>query len=164
MKKILFSLLLFPLLGACTSSSDDAAGYLAFLYRYMPLPDSVDYSREFWKRNVETSLRARREMPWGPAIPEREWRHFVLPVRVNNENLDDARTIIYNELKDRVKLMPMRDAILWVNHWCLSHRSVWRGEYLHRCSAASCGHPRTPGLYASLGAYRRQPRMGRGMG
>jgi transglutaminase-like putative cysteine protease len=121
MKKILFSLLLFPLLGACTSSSDDAAGYLAFLYRYMPLPDSVDYSREFWKRNVETSLRARREMPWGPAIPEREWRHFVLPVRVNNENLDDARTIIYNELKDRVKLMPMRDAILWVNHWCHEH-------------------------------------------
>ena len=121
MKKILFSLLLFPLLGACTSSSDDAAGYLAFLYRYMPLPDSVDYSREFWKRNVETSLRARREMPWGPAIPEREWRHFVLPVRVNNENLDDARTIIYNELKDRVKLMPIRDAILWVNHWCHEH-------------------------------------------
>ena len=121
MKKIFLSLLLLPLLAACTSSSDDAAGYLSFLYRYMPLPDSVDYSREFWERNVEVSLRARREMPWGSSIPEREWRHFVLPVRVNNENLDDARSVIYNELKDCVKLLPMRDAILFVNHWCHEH-------------------------------------------
>jgi hypothetical protein len=42
-------------------------------------------------------------MPWGKTIPEREWKHFVLPVRVNNENLDDARTVLYHELKDRVR-------------------------------------------------------------
>lgn len=121
MKKILLSLLLIPFLAACTSSSDEASGYLSFLYRYMPLPDSVDYSRAFWERNVEVSLQARREMPWGRSIPEREWRHFVLPVRVNNENLDDSRTIIYNELKERVRNLPMKDAILEVNHWCHEH-------------------------------------------
>ena len=28
------------------------------------------------------------------------FRHFVLPVRVNNENLDDSRKVFYEELKD----------------------------------------------------------------
>ena len=29
------------------------------------------------------------------------FRHFVLPIRVNNENLDDSRRVFYDELKDR---------------------------------------------------------------
>ena len=94
---------------------------LDFLYRYMPLSDSVDYDREFWERSVQTTLLARQEMPWGKTIPEREWKHFVLPVRVNNENLDDARTELYHQLKDRVKGMSMYDAVLEVNHWCHEH-------------------------------------------
>lgn len=94
---------------------------LAFLYQYMPLPDSVDYPREYWERCVETTLKARHEMPWGQSVPEREWRHFVLPVRVNNESLDDARTVLYRELKDRVRGLSMYDAVLEVNHWCHEH-------------------------------------------
>ena len=43
-------------------------------------------------------------MPWGKKwFPEREFRHFVLPIRVNNENLDDSRKVFYEELKDRVE-------------------------------------------------------------
>ena len=57
-------------------------------------------------------------MPWGRTVPEREFKHFVLPVRVNNENLDDSRKVFYAELKDRVKNLSMKDAILEVNHWC----------------------------------------------
>ena len=87
----------------------------------MPLPDSVDYPREFWENCVRSTLLARHEMPWGKKIPEREWKHFVLPVRVNNENLDDARTVLYQELKDRVKDLNMYDAVLEVNHWCHEH-------------------------------------------
>lgn len=64
------------------------------------------------------SLQARREMPWGSSIPEREFRHFVLPVRVNNEHLDNSREVFYGMLKDRVKHLSLHDAILEVNHWC----------------------------------------------
>ena len=64
------------------------------------------------------ALRARKEMPWGESVPEREFRHFVLPVRVNNENLDMSRRDFYESLRDRVKDMSMRDAVLEVNHWC----------------------------------------------
>lgn len=91
---------------------------LAFLYASMPLPDSVDYSREYWLQNIESTLQARKEMTWGTRIPEREFRHFVLPVRVNNENLDESRWVFYDELKERIKGLSMSDAILEVNHWC----------------------------------------------
>ena len=95
-----------------------AAGYVDFLYKYMPLPDRADYSRAFYEKNVAMSLQARREMPWGSLVPEREFRHFVVPVRVNNETLDNFREVFYNELKQRVVGLGMKDAILEVNHWC----------------------------------------------
>ncbi len=57
---------------------------LEFLYAYMPLGDIADHRGEFFLENVRSSFRARKEMPWGRRIPEREFRHFVLPVRVNN--------------------------------------------------------------------------------
>ncbi len=95
--------------------------YLTFLYQYMPLPDKTDYTREFYEKNVMLSLKARDEMPWGKTIPEREFRHFVVPVRVNNENLDNSREVFYGELKARVQKLGMKEAILEVNHWCHEH-------------------------------------------
>lgn len=91
---------------------------LDFLYSSMSLPDKADYTEEFYEANVDASLKAREEMPWGKTVPDREFLHFVLPVRVNNENLDDSRRVFYDELKDRVKGLSMEDAILEVNHWC----------------------------------------------
>ena len=57
-------------------------------------------------------------MPWGKTVPELLFRHFVLPMRVNNEPLDSSRVIFYRELSERVKGLSMKDAILEVNHWC----------------------------------------------
>lgn len=91
---------------------------MEFLYAYMPLPDIAGYPAEFFIANVNASLLASREMPWGAKVPEREFLHFVLPVRVNNENLDMARIVFYAELKERVRNLSMSDAILEVNHWC----------------------------------------------
>lgn len=91
---------------------------LEFLYAYMPLADITDYSGEFHLMNIRASQRAAEEMPWGKTIPEDLFRHFVLPVRVNNEQLDSARVVFYKELKYRVKSLSLYDAILEVNHWC----------------------------------------------
>ena len=66
---------------------------MQFMYAYMPLPDIADYSAEFHLNNVNYALKARIEMPWGKSVPVREFLHFVLPVRVNNENLDNSRGI-----------------------------------------------------------------------
>lgn len=91
---------------------------LKFLYAYMPLADVTDYPTSFFADNVRMSFKARKEMPWGKNIPELLFRHFVVPIRVNNEALDNARSVFYNELKDRIKGMSMMDAIIEVNHWC----------------------------------------------
>ena len=115
---------LFAFMAACTDGRrQEEEDALDFLYAGMPLPDSVDYSREFWAANVAVSVRARHEMPWGEKVPGREWRHFVLPLRVNNEDLDSFRIAYYDELKERVAGKTMYGAVLEVNHWCHEHVS-----------------------------------------
>ena len=91
---------------------------LEFLYAYMPVADVTDYPTSFYLQNVKSTFKARKEMSWGNKVPELLFRHFVLPLRVNNENLDNSREVFYKELKDRVNGMSMYDAILEVNHWC----------------------------------------------
>lgn len=91
---------------------------MTFLYAYMPVGDITDYPGGFYLENVRGALAARDEMPWGARVPDDLFRHFVLPVRVNNEHLDDSRRVFYDELKPRVAGLSMYDAILEVNHWC----------------------------------------------
>lgn len=101
-----------------TKLSPEQEQGLKVLYAYMPIPDMADNPGNFFLENVDYSLKARKEMPWGAKIPDREFRHFVLPVRINNEYLDGYRKVFYEELKDRVRNMSMKDAILEINHWC----------------------------------------------
>lgn len=91
---------------------------LEFLYAYMPLGDIVNMEPSYYLDHYRMMRKALKEMPWGKNVPEREMRHFVLPVRVNNENLDSARYVFYEELAPRIKGMSMKEAVLEVNHWC----------------------------------------------
>lgn len=94
---------------------------MEFLYAYMPLSDLADYEPAFYLQQVRYAFRAREEMPWGKDVPEDVFRHFVLVYRVNNENLDTARMVMFRELKERVQGMTIDEAALEVNHWCHEH-------------------------------------------
>ncbi|MCR5018073.1 MAG: transglutaminase-like domain-containing protein [Bacteroidales bacterium] len=113
MKKQILLLAVSLILFSCESRQDK---YVAWLYRYMPMPDEMQYDRQFWESNVAKTLETRDRMAWD--IPEREFRHFVLPLRVNNENLDDFRTKYADTLCARVRGMSLADAALEINHWC----------------------------------------------
>lgn len=91
---------------------------LQFLYAYMPLCDLADYNGDFFLKQVQTAFEARDHFEWGQQIPNEIFRHFVLPYRVNNENLDSARWVFLKELKPRLKGLGMKEAALEVNHWC----------------------------------------------
>lgn len=91
---------------------------LEFLYAYMPLSDLADYDGNFFLNQVRSSFEARRYFTWGQRVPEDIYRHFVLVYRVNNENLDSARQVFFQELKERVHGLSMYEAALEVNHWC----------------------------------------------
>lgn len=106
---------------------------LMFLYAYMPIGDITDYHGKYYLANIRLSEQARHEMPWGKTVTDELFRHFVLPVRVNNENLDESRKVFYGELKERVKGLSMKDAILEVNHWC-HEKVVYRPSDARTCS------------------------------
>ncbi|NLX41652.1 MAG: transglutaminase domain-containing protein [Bacteroidales bacterium] len=98
--------------------TDQERDAIKFLYAYMPLGDIADYDPQLFVEGVRSAFKAREEMPWGDNVPDNLFRHYVLPLRVNNENLDSARTVFYRELKPRVEGLSMYDAVLEVNHWC----------------------------------------------
>ena len=91
---------------------------LKFLFAFMPLTDLADYNGDFFLANIDMSLLAKAQTPWGKDIPEEIFLHYVLPCRVNNENLDSFRIVYYNEILDRVRGKDIRDAALEINHWC----------------------------------------------
>lgn len=91
---------------------------LKFLFAYMPLSDMADYTGEFFLANADIALKARKESLWGKEIPEDVFLHYVLPCRVNNENLDSFRLRYYDEIKSRIKGLGLADAALEINHWC----------------------------------------------
>lgn len=94
---------------------------MTWIYAYSYTPDILDQTTDFHLANVRKALQAREELPWGKSVPADQWRAFVLPLRVNNEVLDDFRTEYYEELRDLVKDMTMEEAVLELNHWSHQH-------------------------------------------
>lgn len=114
---ILFLTTTIPALFPQTINPDSIAKYTDLLYSSMNIADKANFPRSFWERNVASALEAKRDMPWGAKIPAREWLHFVLPVRVNNETPDSSRMVFYREIAPRVRNLSMEQAALEVNHW-----------------------------------------------
>ena len=106
---------LYPELGRVKAVEAEA---LAFLYAYMPLNDILMQTPAYYLEQVRASLAARRHFSWGKAVPEDIFRHFVLPSRVNNEDLDSCRSVFLEALRPRLKGLSMQEAALEVNHWC----------------------------------------------
>jgi transglutaminase-like putative cysteine protease len=98
--------------------SQEQTEALKFLYAFMPLSDLADYNGDFFLANINMALRAKAETRWGKNIPEEIFLHYVLPFRVNNENLDSFRIVYYTGIVDRVKGKDILEAALEINHWC----------------------------------------------
>ena len=109
-RNLSFILLLFMLAGCARTQKSD---YLQWMYANMPLADSLGYSRAFWEENVAVTLDVRDAMDWN--VPEKEFVHFVLPLRVGNEALDNFRTTYADTLCRRVKGLGIAEAALEIN-------------------------------------------------
>jgi hypothetical protein len=85
----------------------------------MPLSDIADYSFDFHLSNAKLAIDTRKSIPWGSYISDESFYHFILPLRVNNENLDSFRIIYHNEINQRIKgIRSIEEAALEINHWC----------------------------------------------
>lgn len=145
--------------------TDEERLLLKYLYAYMPIHDLADYDGEFFLAHIRRTLATRQEMAWGKQIPDYIFMNFVLPYRVNNENIDDNREVIYHELVDRVKDKPMMEAILETNYWC-HEKATYVGTdqrtvsplTLMRTALGRCGEQSTLAVAAlrSIGIPARQ--------
>ena len=141
MRKFTYFILSLLLFVSCNIKRN-ANDYLSWMYKYMPLQDSLGFNRDWWLSNINKTLEARDKMGWN--IPEREFKHFVLPLRVNNEYLDDFRLVYADTLCNRVKGMSMQEAALEINHWCFE-QATYRGSDARTMSPVSvvnCGFGR----------------------
>ncbi|WP_152394183.1 transglutaminase domain-containing protein [Paenibacillus guangzhouensis] len=145
--------------------SEEERFALTFLYAYMPLNDLADYDGELFLSHVRTSLDIRKKVPWGQKITDHLFLHFVLPYRVNNENIEDCRGWFFDQIFDRVKALSMEQAILEINHWC-HEKATYIGNdprtvsplTLIRTTLGRCGEQSTLAVAAlrSLGIPARQ--------
>ncbi|WMT39462.1 transglutaminase-like domain-containing protein [Paenibacillus sp. D2_2] len=138
---------------------------LKYLYAYMPVNDMADYTSDLFLSYVRQSLEIRRNMPWGSRVPDHLFLHFVLPYRVNTENIEDSRGILHQELAERTKSLSMADAILETNYWC-HEKATYIGSDLRTIAPLSlirnargrCGEESTLAVAAlrSIGIPARQ--------
>ena len=107
---------LFEIFSGNLSAEEKEA--LKYLYAYMPLSDLADYNGRFFLDNVSLAIKARKETEWGRTLPDDIFLRYVLPLRVNNENLDSFRIVCYREIMQRIKGLNAEEAALEINHWC----------------------------------------------
>ncbi|MDD2635938.1 MAG: transglutaminase domain-containing protein [Bacteroidales bacterium] len=96
--------------------------YLEHLFAYMPISDFTNYEFSFWLQHVRASITARETFAWADSIPESIFLSYVLPPRVNNENLDTARMVFLKEFQKLLadNNLNVEQAVLEINHWCNS--------------------------------------------
>ena len=138
---------------------------LKYLYAYMPVNDMADYDGALFLSHVRRTLEIRKQMPWGDRVPDHLFLHFVLPYRVNTENIEDSRGILFNELYPRTVHLSMEEAILETNYWC-HEKATYIGSDLRTISPLTmirnargrCGEESTLAVAAlrSIGIPARQ--------
>ncbi|APO44275.1 transglutaminase [Paenibacillus xylanexedens] len=138
---------------------------LKYVYAYMPVNDMADYNGDLFLSHVRQALDTRKRVPWGERVPDHLFLHFVLPYRINTENIEDYRGLLYDELAERTNNLSMADAILETNYWC-HEKATYIGSDLRTISPLTmirnargrCGEESTLAVAAlrSIGIPARQ--------
>jgi len=92
---------------------------LKYMYAYMPASDLTTYDVSLFLKCLRDTLEIMRKVPWGSKVTGELFFNYVLPLRINNEDLTDHREQFFHELYPRIKDLSMRDSVLEVNYWCL---------------------------------------------
>lgn len=116
--------------------SMEEAQALTFLYGAMPLSDLLDYPAELFLAYARHGVFLWNQGSFAGRVPERLFANYVLHHRVNNEDLEDVRGLIYHQLinhgrwKDfsgqrifRSGEGDMYEAVKEVNYWCAGEAS-----------------------------------------
>lgn len=139
---------------------------MKFLYAYMHPCDIISTDANTIASYVKATLSMYQNIPYAKQVPPELFFTYVLSVRVNNEDLDESRAWLYQELADRVKeKKTMLEAALEVNYWCYEKATYIPSDNrtlapLGMCNSARgrCGEESTLAVSAmrSVGIPARQ--------
>ncbi len=145
--------------------SPGEAQALKCLYASMPVSDAVDYPAELFEAFARHGAFLWEKGPFAGRVPERLFAGYVLHHRVNNENLTEHRAFFYEQLKDRIAGMDMRQAVREANYWCASQATYRSTDdrtaspmSVYDCAYGRCGEESTftVSVLRSLGIPARQ--------
>lgn len=102
-------------IAACTH---EVALAVKYLYAYMPDSDIGNYSFECFLDYARHGYRLYEESGEVRSLPEDIYLNYVLFHRVNEEEIRPCRSLFYEKLKDRIKGLDTKEALLEVNYWC----------------------------------------------
>ena len=104
-------------LEAMERTQPDAAGALRWLYAASPLSDWANYDFGLFRSCAEHGVFLRRESPFARNLPEDIFLHYVLHIRVNEEELCDCRRTFYDLLSPRLQGLSPLEAVIEANYW-----------------------------------------------
>lgn len=145
--------------------SPGEAQALKCLYASMPVSDAVDYPAELFEAFARHGAFLWEKGPFAGRVPERLFAGYVLHHRVNNEDLTEHRAFFYEQLKDRIAGMDMRQAVREANYWCASQATYRSTDgrtaspmSVYDCAYGRCGEESTftVSVLRSLGIPARQ--------
>lgn len=138
---------------------------LKCLYASMPLSDALDYPPALFEAFAEHGVFLWERGPFAGRVPERLFAGYVLSHRVNDEDLTDHRRFFYEKLREEIRGLNMREAVLAVNYWCAAHVTYRATDArtagpvcVYRSAYGRCGEESvfTVSVLRSLGIPARQ--------
>lgn len=102
---------------AAKENSEDVIFAAKWIYANSPLSDMANYPFDMFLNCAQHGVFLRENSPYSKDIPEDIFLNYVLHIRINEEELCDCRKLFWDILKDRVKGMNARDAIIETNYW-----------------------------------------------
>ncbi len=90
-----------------------------FLVSNMPVEDLTVVTEEMFLDNLRIAYEVRSSFPWASSYSDDDFFHYVLPMRVSQEPLENWRGYFYEQLRPRVEgLTTLSEVVLEVNRWC----------------------------------------------
>ncbi|MGB8455198.1 MAG: transglutaminase-like domain-containing protein [Anaerocolumna sp.] len=144
---------------------EETALAMKYLYTTMPLSDIGNYPFETFSDYAGHGIKLWEKGIYSRQIPEDIFLNYVLYHRINEEEILPCRTFFYDQIKNRVEGLTMKEAVLEVNYWC-AEEATYRSTdartvapmTVYRCGYGRCGEESifTVSALRSIGIPARQ--------
>ncbi|MGF7144215.1 transglutaminase-like putative cysteine protease [Anaerotaenia torta] len=98
--------------------SPEEALFMKYLYAYMPLSDVGAYDFDVFYGYAKHTAYLLESSLYMKDIPEDYIFNYVLSHRINSEDITDCRRFFFDLVKDRIRDLPLKEAVLEINNWC----------------------------------------------